>query len=398
MSIVFPIDALQSTPLASVRNVKEERVRPRIRLRRFALVTLALAVAWLPAFAQAQALVKVNDDVFFRLGIQFQFWGDWQQDTSPAGTYQQNLYFRRARFQLAGQTSKDVSFFFQTDNPNLGKSTQTVAGGAGAKALGAGFIIQDAWVEWKIANEFRLDAGLFLVPFCRNCLQSTLSYTTLDISPLAALANAVTQSSGTRDTGFGAKGYLLGDRLEYRAYVFSGARDVGVKNSFRYSGRVQYDFLDTETGYVYSGLNMGKKKIFAIGAGSDNQSNFHAYSGDAFFDLPVGTVGSVAGQAAWYHYDGEDRFTALPRQNDYLGELGFYVAGLKLEPFAQYHKIDFSDAVNTNNGQERYQGGLTYFIYGHNLKFTGAFTRLVPKSPTIPCTNEITVQLQAYYF
>ena len=373
-------------------------MRPRIRLSRFALVFAAPLVALLPAIANAQALVKVNDDVFFRLGIQAQMWGDWQQDTTPAAGYAQNLYLRRIRFILAGQVAKDVSFFFQTDNPNIGKSTQTVAGGAGAKALGAGFLLQDAWVEWKIANEFRLDAGLFLVPFCRNCLQSTSSYTTLDITPLAALANAVTQSSGTRDTGFGAKGYLLGDHLEYRAYVFSGARDPGVKNSFRYSGRVQYDFLDTETGYVYSGLNMGKKKILAVGVGSDNQADFHAYSADAFFDLPVGTVGAVAGQAAWYHYDGEDRFTALPRQNDYLGELGFYIGGLKLEPFVQYHKIDFSDAVNTNNGQERYQGGLTYFVYGHNLKFTGAFTRLLPKNPAVRATNEVTVQLQAFYF
>jgi len=358
---------------------------------------VALLIALLPAVANAQALVKVNDDVFFRLGIQFQVWGDWQEVT-PAGTYAQNLYLRRIRFVLAGQVAKDVSFFLQTDNPNLGKSTQTVAGGAGAKALAAGFIIQDAWVEWKIANEFRLDAGLFLVPFCRNCLQSTLSYTTLDISPLAALANAVTQSSGTRDTGFGAKGYLAGDHLEYRAYVFSGARDPGVKNSFRYSGRVQYDFLDTETGYVYSGLNMGKKKIFAVGVGSDNQSTFHAYTADAFFDFPVMKTDALAGQAAWYHYDGEDRFTALPRQNTYLGELGYYCGTLKVEPFVQYHRIDFSDSVNTNNGQDRYQGGLTYFVYGHNLKFTGAFTRLLPKNPNVPATNEITVQMQAYYF
>jgi Phosphate-selective porin O and P len=369
-------------------DLKEDRVRSRIRPSRFALVFVALLIALLPAIASAQALVKVNDDVFFRLGIQFQVWGDWQEVT-PAGTYAQNLYLRRIRFILAGQVQKDVSFFFQTDNPNLGKAP---------KALAAGFVVQDAWVEWKIANEFRLDAGLFLVPFCRNCLQSTSSYTTLDITPLAALANAVTQSSGTRDTGFGAKGYLAGDHLEYRAYVFSGARDPGAKNSFRYSGRVQYDFLDTETGYTYSGLNMGKKKIFAVGAGSDNQSTFHAYSADAFFDFPVGTAGSVAGQAAWYHYDGETRFPTLLRQNDYLGELGFYVGPLKLEPFVQYHKIDFSDAVNTNNGQERYQGGLTYFVYGHNFKFTGAFTRLVPKNPSLPCTNEITVQLQAYYF
>ncbi|HEX7679324.1 MAG TPA: hypothetical protein VF713_14430, partial [Thermoanaerobaculia bacterium] len=85
-------------------------MRSRIRLPRFSLVVFALALAWLPAIAQAQALVKVNDDVFFRLGIQFQVWGDWQEVT-PAGTYAQNLYLRRIRFVLAGQVQKDVSFF-----------------------------------------------------------------------------------------------------------------------------------------------------------------------------------------------------------------------------------------------------------------------------------------------
>src|SRR5450759_953297 len=164
------------------------------------LAVLGALVLLFAAPARAQALVKVNDDVFMRLGFQAQMWADWQQDTTPTAGYAQNLYLRRVRFLLAGQTAKDVSFFFQTDNPNLGKSTQTVAGGAGGKSLGTGFIVQDAWIEWKIANAFRLDAGLFLVPLCRNCLQSTASFTTLDISPLATLENGVTQARarGTR--------------------------------------------------------------------------------------------------------------------------------------------------------------------------------------------------------
>lgn len=348
--------------------------------------------------ARAQAVIKVNDNVNFRLGFQLQMWGDWQQDTTPTAGYAQNLFLRRVRFLLAGQVAPDVTFFFQTDNPNLGKSTQTVAGGAGAKSPGTGFLVQDAFLEWKIANAFRLDGGLFLVPLCRNCLTSTGSFTTLDISPLATLENAVTQSSGTRDTGFGAKGYLAGDHFEYRAYVFSGARDPGVKNAFRYSGRVQYDVFDTEVGYVYAGLNFGKKKILAFGAGSDNQGAYHAYSGDAFFDIPVMKADAVTGQAAWIHYDGADRFTALPRQNAYLGELGYYLGAFKLEPFFQYQKQDFSDAANDGKTQTRYQGGLTYFVYGNNLKVTGAATRLLPKASVTPATWEFSVQIQALYF
>ena len=42
---------------------------------------------------------------------------------------QQNLFLRRARFFLGGQVAKDVTFFFMTDNPNLGKSTQTLTSG-----------------------------------------------------------------------------------------------------------------------------------------------------------------------------------------------------------------------------------------------------------------------------
>jgi hypothetical protein len=375
-------------------------VRSEIPSNRFALVSLALLVllALTPAVGSAQALVKVNDNVFFKVGIQLQMWGDWQQDTTAAAGFQQNLFLRRARFLLAGQVAKDVSFFYQTDDPNLGKSTQTTAGGAGGKSLGTGFIVQDAFMEWAIANEFRLDAGLFLVPLCRNCLNSTGSFTTLDISSLATLENAVTQSSGTRDTGFGAKGYLAGDHLEYRAYVFSGARDPGVKNSFRYSGRIQYDVFDTEVGYVYAGLNFGKRKILAFGAGSDNQDHYHAYSGDMFFDFPVMGSNAITGQAAWIHYDGEDRFAALPRQNAYLGELGFYVGAFKLEPFFQYQKQDYSDAVNDGKTATRYQAGLSYFIYGNNLKVTGAATRLFPKASTGPATSEFTVQLQLLYF
>ncbi len=350
------------------------------------LLTLALLA---PSPASAQALIKVNDNVNFRLGIQLQAWGDWLQEP-VSGSYAQNLYIRRIRFIVAGQLAPDVTFFFQTDNPNIGKAP---------KDLSTGFIVQDAWVGWKIDNALRLDAGLFLVPLCRNCLQSTTSFTTLDISPLSVLENAVTQSSGTRDTGFGWKGYLLKDHLEYRAYIFAGARDAGSKNSFRYSGRVQYDVFDTETGYVYQGLNFGKKKILAFGVGSDNQENYHAYAGDAFFDFPILKGDEIAGQVSWIHYDGQQRYTALPRQNAYLGELGYYCSTLKLEPFIQYTSDRFSDPVNYVKSADRFQGGLQYFVYGNNLKFSAAFTRIVPHHASgIPNSNQFSVQVQAFYF
>src|SRR5450759_5562831 len=145
---------------SSASDLKEESVRSRIRSYRFALVSLALLIALLPAVANAQAIIKVNDFVNFKLGILLQAWADWNGQSNAVGDtagFQQNLFLRRARFFLGGQVAKDVTFFFMTDNPNLGKSTQVVGGTTGVKAPGTGFIVQDAYLEWAIANEFRIN-------------------------------------------------------------------------------------------------------------------------------------------------------------------------------------------------------------------------------------------------
>src|SRR5664279_1251303 len=125
-------------------DLKEEGVRSKIRSNRFALVSLALLIALLPAVANAQAIIKVNDTVNFKLGILLQGWADWNGQSNAVGEtagFQQNLFLRRARFFVGGQVAKDVTFFFMTDNPNLGKSTQTLTSGTtGVKAPGTGFI------------------------------------------------------------------------------------------------------------------------------------------------------------------------------------------------------------------------------------------------------------------
>jgi Phosphate-selective porin O and P len=360
------------------------------------VAVLAALVSLLPAPARAQAFVRVNDDISFRLAVHLQGWADWQQDAT--GGYEQNLFLRRARFLVDGTVGRDVTFLFMTENPSLGRSTQIVAGGPGAKSLSAGFLLQDAFVEWRITDGFRLEGGLYVVPFCRNCLQSTSNLLTLDISNLVALANGVTQSSAIRDTGIGAKGYLFEDRFEYRASVFSGERAPGAKDAFRFAGRVQYDAFDTEIGYTYAGTSLGKKKILAIGAGSDNQGDYHAYSADVFFDIPVFKGDAAGGQAAWFQYDGRTRFPSLPKQNDYLLELGYYLSKAHFQPFAQFQTQRFLQEAITVKNVDRYQAGFNLYIHGQNLKFTPAFTRLIPNDPVTPPTNEFTVQLQVFYY
>src|SRR3984893_10969638 len=109
-----------------------------------ALATVLAALA--PTAARAQAIVKINDDVWFRFGLQLNGQADWTQSTATGG-YAENLFLRRDRFLVTGSVAPGVTFFFQTDDVNLGKAP---------KSLATGFVVQDAWMEWKLADAFAL--------------------------------------------------------------------------------------------------------------------------------------------------------------------------------------------------------------------------------------------------
>src|SRR5664279_3248537 len=386
-------------------DLKEEGVRSKIRSNRFALVSLALLIALLPAVANAQAIIKVNDTVNFRLGILLQGWADWNGQSNAAGEtagFQQNLFLRRARFFLGGQVAKDVSFFFMTDNPNLGKSTQTLTSGTtGVKAPGTGFIVQDAFVEWKIANEFAIQGGLILIPLCRNCNSSAASLVSMDYGTFSFQESAPTQSSVGRDTGFQAKGYFADDHLEYRAGVYSGFRAPGVKNSFRFTGRAQYNVFDVEKVQFYPGTYFGKKKILAIGASYDAQSDYTAYAGDVFFDYPVGKGNGITAQADYIRYDGGATFptAALFKQDVLFLETGFFLSGLKVMPFLRYELEKYQDTVNEKLNKNFYQVGLGWYPYSSNFNIKAGFTRKeFPNDPLTASTNQYTIQVQAFYY
>jgi hypothetical protein len=137
----------------------------------------ATILTLLSAPAQGQ-IVSKNEDVTFKFGVQGQLWGDWTQDSSGNQGYQQNFYLRRARLIMGGDIGDNISFFFETDGPKLGIVP---------KSLASGFVIQDAMMEWRPSKVFQVVGGLMIVPFSRNGLQSTLSYMTLDLSPISTV-------------------------------------------------------------------------------------------------------------------------------------------------------------------------------------------------------------------
>ncbi len=351
-------------------------------------VIASLVVTATPA--QGQIAIK-TEDATFKFGFQGQLWADWTQD-STAGEqgYQQNLYLRRARLMMSGDIGDQISFFFETDSPNLGKTPKTP---------GAGIIVQDAFLEWKPLQVLQIDGGLFLVPFSRNTLQSTLSYYTIDLSSLTTVNNTATQSAGLRDLGFQARGFFLEDHLLYRVGAFQGERDSNARDSLRTAAYVQYDFFDTETGYVFAGTALGKKKILAIDVGGDKQGTYRSLSANTALDLPVNKGDEIGGQFQYFHYDGRQKFLTIADQNDWFVESAYYIHRAKLQPFTKFESQSFVKNVLDTSDIHRVGTGANLYVRGQNLKWTLQYNRLYPQNGSpLKDSNEFTMQLQLFYF
>ncbi len=338
-----------------------------VRFRLIGIITLVLLV---PAISNGQAVIKVNDNISVRFGALVQAWADAAQNPTTKG-YAENLFMRRMRILISGTLSPSISFFFQTDNPNLGKAP---------KALGSGFLTQDAYLEWKPrSNAFMLDAGLMLPPFCRDCLGSAGALLSLDYNSWSFLASAPTQSSVGRDTGFQAKGYLAGGHFEYRAALLQGMRVPAnttssiARNAFRVTARGQYNVWDTEAGYVYPEVYFGNKRILAIGGGLDHQQNFKAYTADAQLSVPV-AKNAFNGILTLYSFNGGKTFAAIPEQKD----------------------ESFKASASKPNDNNREQLGLAWYPNGNNFNIKAAYTRVDPRAGRT--TNQYTVQTQFFYY
>jgi hypothetical protein len=337
--------------------------------------------------AGAQIVVTAGDDVNFRLGIVGQIQGETIDDPgSDANTT--NLFIRRLRLMFGGQVAKNVTFFVETDSPNLGK---TLANG---KNIQPAMVLQDAYAEFRAADAFAVDAGLMFIPFSRNFLQSAASLLPIDYGAYTYIQSAPTQSSTGRDTGFQVKGYALSNRLEYRIGAFQGLRDAQSHRSLRYAGRVPYNLFEPEVGFFYTGTYLGRRKVLAVGGAFDHQSDYDAYDLDVFVDQPLGAGAALTGQFDYNHFDGGTTLRTLPKQDNLLFEFGYLIAAMKLTPFVQLTRRDVSD---TRAGDEtRASLGASSWLAGHNANIKAAYGRLVPRGAE--AQNEFTLQFQVFYF
>jgi hypothetical protein len=392
------------------------------RLGSFLLAASVLFLLGASFPAAAQAFVKVNDNVNFKLGLLLQPQLDFQEVvTATSDYYQQNLLVRRARFILGGQVAKNVFFFVETENLNLGKSTQVVGGTTGTKSLGSGFTLLDAVGEWRIAKEFNVQVGAIRSPVSREGLKSSPNQFMLDLSAYAFLASTALQNQSGRDTGAMFRGYFFCDRLEYRSAILSGFRQPGVQNSLRFVERLQWNFFDTEVYDMpsYRGVNYGNKKIVALGAALDTQGAYRFGSADLYLDFPI-DVGSFESTIQYQYANGGTFLASLPQESTFQIEGGVFFKKAKLAPIVRYEQKTFTKAatatspsteVNDNKNENRFAVGLNYYPFpksesNFNIKVWWQRVTVKCAVATVPCpaassnlaTNQITLQMQAYYF
>jgi hypothetical protein len=376
-------------------------------------VAVAAIVGLLPGLASAQALIKVNDSVSVRVGFLSQTWADFEQNVKQDTSFAQNIFQRRIRLIVSAQVGSKLAFFFQTDNPNLGRTGPNLPGANSTKALGTGFLMQDAYVEVKpsATNSFVVEGGLLLIPLCRNCYASAASLLPLDYGGYSFLQSGPTGSTVGRDVGFEAKGTFADQKVEYRAGLFSGARlpvapvapaVQTASNSLRGAGHLMVNFWDAEApGYVMPGTYLGKKKVFNVGAGFDAQSKYKAFAGDAFLSYPIGNNG-VTLSGTYIHYDGGTFFATLPKQNTFELEGGYHFTDSKITPWVKFETRSIDDAALSaaNQNDRRLQLGGTYYLMGNNLNMKLAYTRGTFNQFNAANLNQsgFTFQLQGFYY
>lgn len=342
-----------------------------------------------PTLPAGPLQIKVNDTAFIRFGILLQPQADFSENS--AGGTVSNLWVRRTRLIVSGQVAKNAFFFFQTENSRLGGAVN-----GGTKSTG-GFQTTDAVAEYRYSKALNLWAGLIYLPTSREALKISSSEMMIDVNSYAYTATTALAGTGGRDTGFLLRGYLLKDRLEYRAGLFQGLRNSTSRNAFRQLGRLQYNFFDTETYNLpgYPGTYFGTKKIVALGLAGDKQNDYKGATADFYVDWPT-KFGFVNSNNTFMRIDGGTFVPALSgKSNIWVSDVGLYFKTTLLGPWVRYEQRNFA-APNSAKDEKRYVVGLNWYPYGNYFNIKTGYGRLKPAAGRE--LNQFTVQLQFLYY
>lgn len=368
-------------------------LRRRMAPRLVGLITLAVGVLWGPSALGQWQIGSADGQSSLKLGFLAQGRADWivQHVSGDGGSdwTSQNIYLRRARLLAGGKVDDRVSFFLQTDAPNLGK----VAPSGTKEKEFADVYVQDLVLTWAVMDAMKVDAGLLLTPGAYNHLQSAATLLALDYGPYSFIEAAALKTKTGRDTGVSARGLLVSKHLEYRIGVYQGLRKDRAVQPFRTVGRLTVSPDPMDAGLFYPGTSFGKKKTVWLGAAFDVQGDYSSESIDLFVDYPIAKAYGLTFQGECARYDGGDLAPTIAPQTNFMIELGITGLAGRLTPFGQIARQELD-----RHGQDETSGqvGLAWWLDGHKANLKVGWTRFDKDSAD--GRDLVQVQLQAFYF
>jgi hypothetical protein len=356
-------------------------------------------------------------DASVKLGFLAQPAYEYLSRTASQDEQYSTFFLRRARLLVGMSLGTQFELFFDTESANLGRGGgPTAAAGlpGGGTAATVGMSVQDVIVTWKPMDEFKLDAGLLLIPLSHNGLQGATTlygwdYFAFSFQQISGLLNYV-----GRDTGVQARG-LVQKHLEYRLGLFTGRRApapaavMGVtpprqsQAAMRLAARVQYNVFDAESAFFYGGTYGGTKHILSFGAGVDVQKDYMAVAVDGFMDWPVGPD-TVTWQFDFVHYQdgtGADAWAGIAKQNDLMVEGGYRLGAFQISPIVRFEMAKMETPIATSPNVTRFGVGLAWWYMNHNANVKLFYTLVKPEADmvtTLSSYNQINLQTQFYVF
>ncbi len=361
--------------------------------------------------------------VSYQLGKGFTF-------TSPDGGFQLSLG-GRGQFQYMYLDRDDVNGPAQDVSVNKIRRFKVSLGGyAFTKNLtyrvqvdlaksGTAQMLDDAWINYRFAEEARLQAGQFKIPFARQELTSDGAQQFVD------RANAVDAFKPSYDVGVMFLGRAAGGKVAYNAGLFNGTGQSGTRttNSGAWAARVVFDPFG-EMRYSEADLENTPSPLLSLGA--NYFANTLKRNGNATFLDTTTSTPPYAGTSGWlgkaaantaifdntervdvgaYGCDAAFKWRGLSVQGEYFGgkadgrtngrtvhsrgfyvQAGYFLLPKRLEMAGRYSSID-PNRDNPRDLQVEVAGAVSYYFEGHNLKLQGDYTNIhiqqaVGKQPT----------------
>lgn len=347
-------------------------------------LALAAAVAACSLNAHAGATVSFGENKSISVGFGLRFSGSAVEDAAPNNkNYSSDFSLDSARIFLGGSLNRYISGFFNTE-----KDGDTIK-------------VLDAVVKFTIAPEFNVWVGRVLSPSDRANMAG--AYYSLGGGYWQSVASRYGYNGGIfrgRDDGVVVWGQVADGKLSYSLGMAEGhtfgigaltqsqakAAGTSAKDSFMYSGRLQYDFWDAEPGFYGTGNYLGSKDILAIGvagryqkngvltAGPSAKGDYGAYNIDFLLEKKIKGYGGASFEAAFYDYDTDGLIKGEEGQA-YSAGAGYVfeqpVGWGKVQPFVRWQLFDADNNVKT----KAYDIGVLYIIDGYNAQISATYRK-----------------------